>query len=93
MSGAVGYDVVRVLPDLARKPWNDVTRAYLRSLRPSEVRVVPDGGEVKSDAKLWRVTVFLTSSNLVSDVVQEVEVDLPDGVAHAHALRCRLDRL
>lgn len=93
MSQSYGFTVVRVLPDLEGKPWNDVTTAYLRSLRPSVVRVVPGGGEVTSDAKLWRVTVFLTPSGLIETIEQEVEVDLPEGVEHGHALRCRLERL
>lgn len=88
-----GFNVVRVLPDLEGKPWNEVTQAYMRSLRPSSVRVVPDGAPMTSDAKLWRVTVHLTASGSVHRVEQEVEVDLPDGVAHGYDLTCRLGKL
>ena len=46
-----------------------------------------------SDAKLWRVTVYLTASGKIRLIDQEVEVDLPAGVDHGHALRCRLGDL
>lgn len=88
-----GFSVVRVLPELEGKPWNDITKAYMRSLRPSSVRVIPDGGAMTSDVKLWRVTVNLTNSGLIRHIDQEVEVDLPEGVDHGYALRCKLDKL
>lgn len=52
MIGSYGFAVIRVLPDLVQKPWNEITRAYLRALRPSSVRVIRDGNPVTSDAKL-----------------------------------------
>ncbi len=88
-----GFYVVRVLPELEGKPWNDVTKAYMRALRPSSVRVIPDGEAMTSDANLWRVTVNLTRSGLIRRIDQEVEVDLPEGVDHGHALHCKLDKL
>lgn len=91
MSVRYGFLCVRALPELEGKPWNDVTRAYMRSLRPSVVRVVPDGGVITSDAKLWRVSVYLTAAGTIRLVEQEVEVDLPFGVEHGHALRCKLE--
>ena len=88
-----GYTSIRVLPDLENRPWDDVAKAYLRALRPSAIREVIEDGEIKSDAKLWHVTVYLTSSNFVRLIEQEVEVELPDGVENGHALRCRLGSL
>jgi hypothetical protein len=80
-----GFSVIEVLPEIIGKPWCDITQAYLRALRPSDVRVVVDGEEIKSDAKLWRVTVFLSAirnPRTVTRVEQEVEVNLPPGVDH-----------
>lgn len=88
-----GFTNVRVLPDLEGKPWNEITQAYMRSLRPSVVRVVPDDGTVTSDARLWRVTVYLTASGKIRLIDQEVEVDLPVGVDHGYALDRRLGTL
>jgi len=88
-----GFSCVRVLPELEGKPWNEITKAYMRSLRPSVVRVVQNGAPVTSDAKLWRATVYLTRSGSIDLIEQEVEVDLPAGVDHGHALRCRLGDL
>lgn len=80
MSQRYGFSCVRVLPELVGKPWNDITKAYMRSLRPSHVRVVRDGDPVTSDA-----------SGSIHHVEQEVEVDLPDGVDHM--LRCKMEDL
>jgi hypothetical protein len=88
-----GFSVIEVLPEIVGKPWNEITQAYLRALRPSSVRMVVDGEAITSDAKLWRVTVFLeamSAPRLVRHVEQEVEVDLPPGVDHGHALHCRM---
>lgn len=93
MSQRYGFSCVRVLPELVGKPWNDITKAYMRSLRPSRVRVVRDGDPVTSDAVSWRVTVYLTTSGSIHHVEQEVEVDLPDGVDHGHMLRCKMEDL
>jgi hypothetical protein len=76
----IGYTVIRVLPELEGKLWGPVTRAYLRSLRPSSVRVVRPGQFETSDAKIWRVTVRLDADDRIALVDQEVDVDLPDGV-------------
>lgn len=92
MTNRVGYTVVRCLPELEGAPWNEITQAFMRALRPSTVRVIADGVE-KSDAIAWRVTVRLDESGNIERIEQEVEVDLPDGVAHGHDLQCRLGQL
>lgn len=91
MNKHMGWTVVRALPELIGKPWCDVTRAYLSTLRPSKVRVITNG-IMKSDAVTWRVTVHV-SDGVIIDIEQEVEVDLPDGAQHGHDLRCQLDKL
>jgi hypothetical protein len=91
VSERVGYTVVRVLPDLEGKRWGETAEAYLRSLRPSRVRVIKAGEPMTSDAWLWRVTVQLTAGGLVHSIEQEVEVDLPPGIDHGHHLGRMLD--
>ena len=88
-----GFTCIRVLQELDGKPWNEITKAYMRSLRPSRVRVVKEGEAMTTDARLWRVTVHLTSSERIRCIDQEVEVDLPDGVDHGYALACKLEAL
>lgn len=88
-----GWTVVRVLPELVGKPWGPIAQAFLRAVRPSEVRLVSadrNGHYItKTDAKCWRVTVYIDASG-ITDIVQEVEVDLPDGVEHGFDLGERL---
>jgi hypothetical protein len=81
-SARCGWTYVEVLPHLVGHPWDEITRAYLRALRPTWIRVVgPDGSE-KTDGVPWRVTIYLSSSNQVERIMQEIEVDLPEGVRH-----------
>lgn len=91
--GIIGWTVVDVLPEIIGRPWCEVTKAYLRALRPSEVRVIEHNGVMKTDAVTWRVTVQLTALGRVAAVHQEVEVDLPSGIAHGYALGRTLDML
>ena len=81
-----GWTVIRCLPELEGKPWSELAAAFLRALRPSAVRVVLPGEGVKTDAIVWRVTVYLTDRCTIERIEQEVEVDLPDGVQHGHDL-------
>jgi hypothetical protein len=85
----LGYLSIEVLTFLNGQPWDDVARAFVHALRPSEVRV--STGELKSDAKLWRVTVMVDRESRIIGIDQEVEVVLPDGFPHGHALACELD--
>lgn len=86
-----GFTSIRVLRDLERKPWNEITQAFVTALRPESVRVIKHNGTVTSDGRLWRVTVFLTAFESIEKIEQEVEVALPDGVAHGYDLERRLE--
>jgi hypothetical protein len=84
-----GYTVIEVLPKLKGKPWDEVALGYVHALRPSQLRVVQDG--IQLDAQTWRVTVWLNKDGLtISRIEQEVEVGLPEGIDHGHALDCAL---
>ena len=75
-----GYTTIEVLDLLVGRPWDERAQSFLRSLRPSSVRVHPMD-ELKSDARPWRVTVMLDGEGLVRRVEQEVEVGLARGWA------------
>jgi hypothetical protein len=79
-----GYTSIKVLPFLVGRLWDNVALAYVHALRPSYIRVI-EGAETL-DAMTWRVTVRLNDDNKIREIEQEVEVWLPDGVEHGHAL-------
>lgn len=73
----VGWTVIPVLHDLWGKPWNAASMNFLRSLRPSMVRVIEHRGAMTCDAMTWRVTVILAEGNRdIERIEQEVEVNL-----------------
>ncbi|WP_417744765.1 hypothetical protein [Rosistilla oblonga] len=93
-NGRFGHTSIYVLDNLTGKPWNNVALGYVHSLRPSSIRVTT--GEITCDARAWRVTVFLDIDGVtIQRISQEVEVWLPDGVAHGlamdWALQCGVD--
>jgi hypothetical protein len=71
---------------LEGKPWNALTAAFVRALRPSAVEVLDADTPEKTDAFLWRVRVHLTEAGSIRVIEQEVEVDLPEGVENGDAL-------
>ena len=85
-----GFLSIEVLTFLNGQPWDDVARAYVHALRPSSTRVSAEA--LKSDSRLWRVTVMLDAEARITEITQEVEVALPAGIQHGHALACELDR-
>ena len=86
-----GFLVLGVLKFLEGKEWNEVVMAFVQSLRPSYVQVIEFGQPVYTDARPWRVTVYLAAGNsLVSRITQEVIVGLPRGIDNGHALELTL---
>src|SRR6266481_1737914 len=81
---AIGYNSIKVLPELYGKPWDDYALGLLHALRPSCIRVTFD--MVTCDSITWRVTVSINEDNLIREIKQEVLVGLPKGVEHGHAL-------
>ena len=79
---------IRVLGVLEGKPWDDLALAFVHGLRPSAIRVTK--GEVTLDSWQGRVTVVVDDNNIIESIEQEVEVGLPEGVAHGQALRVAL---
>lgn len=75
---------IEVLRFLWGKPWDEVALAYVHALRPTQIRVT-DGG-IKLNSRCWRVTVYVGKKDTILKIEQEVEVGLPDGVAHGSAL-------
>lgn len=75
------------LPWLHGRKWDELALAYLHSLRPSWVRVIPAGQRPHQDPHLWRVTVFLDNDGAsIRAIEQEVDVGLPDGIDNGDEL-------
>jgi hypothetical protein len=84
-----GYTVIKPLPFLHGRKWDDIALAYVHALRPSHLRVVQGGAQC--DAQTWRVTVWLKDDGeTIASIDQEVAVGLPSGIEHGHALECAL---
>jgi hypothetical protein len=74
-SYALGQCDLPVLRELWGTPWNNFALGLCHSLRPSMLRVTT--GETKSDARLYRVTVYLEQDGrTISRIEQEVDVGL-----------------
>lgn len=77
---------MEVLPFLKGKVWNEVALAYVHSLRPSLIRVIPKNNCQTLDMQLWRVTIHIEDNGTIKDISQEVEVGLPVGIPHGMGL-------
>lgn len=84
-----GYTSIDVLLFLIGKQWDDVALAYVHALRPSSIRVTT--GMETLDSSTWRVTVVVDDNDLIKSIQQEVEVGLPENVAHGAALKMALE--
>ncbi len=82
-----GFYSVKALEFLNGRPWDDIALGFVHGLRPCAIRVVR--GEEKTDARTWRVTVYVDDKNIITGIRQEVEVWLPEGVQHGADLRDR----
>lgn len=72
----VGYTAIPVLEFLNGEPWDDRILDFIHALRPSDVRIAMENEAVTSDARVWRVTVYLDNASNVKKIEQEVEVGL-----------------
>jgi hypothetical protein len=81
-AGAIGdadwpansYSSVEVLPELIGKAWDARALAFVMSMRPSWIRVIgPDAGET-TDARRWRITVYIDTELRIVKLEQEVEI-------------------
>ncbi len=79
---------IDMLSFLIGKQWDDVALAYIHALRPSSIRVTT--GMKTLDCRTWRVTVIVDVNDLIKSIQQEVEVGLPESVAHGQALSIAL---
>lgn len=67
---------IEVLDFLNGRELDDISFGWLDSVRPSVIRITH--GEIKCDSHLWRVTVYLTKTNLIEKIVQEVGLSSPN---------------
>ena len=83
------YMVLEMLPWLKGKTWNNTSWGVVQGLRPSSVRVTT--GEIKCDARYWRVTVYLEEDEVtIRKVTQEVVVKT-HGINHGHNVQLFLE--
>lgn len=75
----IGYESIEVLHFLKGRQWDEMALGFVHSLRPSYIRVTEDC--IKCDARLWRVTVYVSNDGVIRKITQEVELGLPDGVS------------
>lgn len=68
----VRFDVIPILEFLKGEIWGPEALAYVRSARPSVIRVVIEGTTM--DAVHWRVTVFIDEKDIIKSIEQEVEI-------------------
>lgn len=91
---AFGYTTVNVLDFLKGRLLDKVVMAYVHSLRPSSIRIIPDGSGMTMDHITWRVTIHtfkVGKRTYVKLIEQEVQVGLPNGVAGGAALQDALN--
>jgi hypothetical protein len=86
----IGFLSLPVLTYLTGLVWDEFALAFVHSLAPSYVRVIPWNGEETTDAMLRRVTIYLDPDGKIERVEQEVEVGLPAGVRNGHELSQKL---
>lgn len=89
-----GFTELDVLPQLIGQRLDDYARGVIISLRPTVIRLVEVGDEVKTDAMLWRVTVKFRVDDehyqVIDRITQEVAVGLPEGVPNGYAMGVEL---
>lgn len=83
-----GYTIIEVLDFLIGRKYDIVAQAFITALRPSCVEVIT--GRATCNALPWRVRVVIDSDNVIRKIYQEVNINLPEGVAHGHALQMAL---
>lgn len=81
-----GFVVLDVLPQVVGFPLDAAVWALVEALQPGEVRVIRAGEPTRTDARCWRVTIYLDAENRVRKTCQEAMVGLPDNVETGHAL-------
>lgn len=79
-----GFTSIPVLEFIWDRKWDAIALAYVHALRPSYIRVTT--GNVHMDAKMGRVTVYVSDDDTILYIEQEVEVGLPDGIEDGHSL-------
>jgi hypothetical protein len=86
-----GYTVIRdLLPFIKGREYDDVSKSYVSSLRPSKVDIIDSQKIETGDFWSWRVRVYV-KDGLITDIAQEVEFEIYGDIQHGHDLRLRLN--
>lgn len=87
----IGSTTVEVCSFLKGKPYNNIAKSYISSLRPSSVRTTINGRTL--DSSTWRVTVWLEEDKTtIKRVEQEVKVMLPEEIKNGAELQKAFDK-
>ncbi len=82
---STSFQSLKVLQELWGRPWDQCALNFVHALRPSGIRVTR--GEIKLDARTWRVTVYLEDDDrTILRIEQEVAVGCV-GAQHGYGLR------
>ncbi len=85
-----GWLSVTVLPELTGAHLDEVALGFIHGLNPKGVRLCRHGQN--DDAHTGRASVHVDDDNRILRVELEVEVALPEGVQHGHALKMALEK-
>lgn len=85
----VSWTSIEILPFLIGRKWDEIALAYVHAVRPTYIRVVRSSQTL--DAREGRVTVNVDKDDIITNIEQEVQVALPEGIAHGHHLECVLN--
>lgn len=86
-----GYmTLYKLLPEIHGREMDDVTWAFLSTLRPSCVVVLGYDEPQMGDSYPWRVRVYLDRDKKIVDVTQEVRVALLGDMQNGWDVRMRL---
>lgn len=77
-----GYQCLPVLHYLWGRKWDELALAYVRSVRPTSIRVTT--GEIKLDARTGRVTVYVDEDDTILWIEQEATTGWIDQSKRLH---------
>jgi hypothetical protein len=70
-----GCNPISIAPQLIGRLWDDLALGILHAYNPTYIRVTE--GDIKCDARLGRITVWVTDQNIIESIDQEVEIGIP----------------
>lgn len=85
-----GFIEIDVLECLRGRPYDEIAKAFISALRPSDIRIIHNS-EVHCDSFVWRVSVYLDKNQKIESIKQEVKCELPDNINNGYELKKALN--